>query len=149
MAWGLLRRLVAGFIGSPKMNFLTARVAGREGGLVRIEVPGMRPGEMVLPVSTTDVQEGDEIVVGVRPEHLLPGEAAPLALEARIEFVEQLGGVSYLYAPDHPAGAVVAKRDGSPVASPVGGQMSIGLRAELCHLFAADGGTVPIRRDAV
>ena len=142
-------RFVAGFIGSPKMNFLTARVAGREGGLVRIEVPGMRPGEMVLPVSTTDVQEGDEIVVGVRPEHLLPGEAAPLVLEARIEFVEQLGGVSYLYAPDHPAGAVVAKRDGSPVASPVGGQMSIGLRAELCHLFAADGGTVPIRRDAL
>ena len=58
--------------------------------------------------------------------------------------MEQLGGVSYLYAPDHPAGAVVAKHDGSPVDNPVGRTMSIGLRAELCHLFAADGGTVPI-----
>ena len=142
-------RFVAGFIGSPRMNFLTARVAGREGDLVRIEVPGMHPGEMVLPVSATDVRAGDDIVVGIRPEHLFPGEAAPLALETSIEFVEQLGGVSYLYAPDHPAGPVVAKRDGSPVASPVGGQMSIGLRAELCHLFAADGGTLPVMRDAV
>ena len=137
-------RFVAGFIGSPKMNFLAARVTGREGDLLRIGVPGMRPGEMALPVGETDVQVGDDIVVGIRPEHLFPGEAAPLALEARIEFVEQLGGVSYLYAPDHPAGAVVAKHDGSPVANPVGGAMSIGLRAELCHLFAADGGTVPI-----
>ena len=142
-------RFVAGFIGSPKMNFLTARVGGREGDRLRIEVPGMRPGEMLLPVGGSEVQTGDEVVVGVRPEHLFPGQAAPLALETRIEFIEQLGGVSYLYAPDHPAGAVVAKHDGSPTENPVGGEMSIGLRAELCHLFAADGETVPIMRETV
>ena len=53
-----------------------------------------------------------------------------------------------LYAPEHPAGPVVAKHDGSPVEDPLGGEMAVGLRPELCHVFTADGEAVPIRRDA-
>jgi ABC-type sugar transport system ATPase subunit len=142
-------RFVAGFIGSPKMNFLRARVAGRDGKALRINVPGMNPEELVLMADETPVQPGDEVTLGVRPEHLLAGAAGPPSLEARVEFVEQLGGVSYLHAPDHPAGALVVKQDGSPSGLSSDRALRIGLRPELCHLFTTDDQAIPVGRAPV
>ncbi len=59
---------VAGFIGSPKMNFLTGRV---EGNLVRLpEFAGQTIplGRFNLPPS-----DGDSVTVGIRPEHFKRG----------------------------------------------------------------------------
>ena len=75
---------VAGFIGSPRMNFLDAVPA--EGGL---RLPGL--GDRV--VATGARAAGPRVSAGVRPEHLrlVPGDAA------RVELVEHLGGVSYVH----------------------------------------------------
>ena len=57
---------VAGFIGSPAMNFFEARVESVEGGRARVAGAGFRNFD--LPATSLTV--GDALTVGVRPEHL-------------------------------------------------------------------------------
>ncbi|AEI93576.1 ABC transporter ATP-binding protein [Roseobacter litoralis] len=85
-------RFVAGFIGSPAMNFLNGTVV--DGG---IEVPGL--GRTVsTQVALPSV--GSAVILGVRPEHLVVQKGQG-ALKA--ELSEALGGVSYLHL-DTPTG---------------------------------------------
>jgi lactose/L-arabinose transport system ATP-binding protein len=75
---------VAGFIGSPRMNFLDAERV--EGGL---SIPGL--GDLQVP---TDVKpNGGKLKVGIRPEHmeLVEGDAV------KLDILENLGGVSYVH----------------------------------------------------
>jgi lactose/L-arabinose transport system ATP-binding protein len=78
---------VAGFLGSPRMNFLDGVV---EAGGVRLLDTGdvIAPSEVELPAA------GTAVTVGVRPEHLElgPGETVTLDL------FEHLGGISFVHA---------------------------------------------------
>ncbi|MGV8832987.1 MAG: ABC transporter ATP-binding protein [Devosia sp.] len=76
---------VAGFIGSPRMNF----VAGKGLPANRIAVGGI---EFDAPINVT---AGAEISVGIRPEHL-DGETG-VALPLKLELVEQLGSTTYVH----------------------------------------------------
>lgn len=102
-------QFVAGFIGSPQMNFLPAHVADAsaqhltvrlaDGSLVRCDIDGRQ------------TQAGQPVTLGVRPEHL--GVAGPTAREnlipAEVTFVEALGGstVAYCKLPGQDAPATV------------------------------------------
>jgi len=79
---------VAGFIGSPKMNFLSGVV---EGNAVRLP----DHGNQVIPV-TAKVAAGTPVTVGIRPEHFKAGGGARLDLT--VEMVEHLGAEAYAYA---------------------------------------------------
>jgi lactose/L-arabinose transport system ATP-binding protein len=81
---------VAGFIGSPKMNFLPARAA--QGGLF---IEGDKAARIELPWLRAPLSEGDEVTLGLRPQHLRISEAGPLRV--RPDVVEQLGDVGYLH----------------------------------------------------
>ena len=59
---------VAGFIGSPSMNFLDGVVRHRDGAVVA-EI-----ADTNVPLAQGGLADGQAIVVGVRPEHLLPGD---------------------------------------------------------------------------
>ena len=78
-------QFVAGFIGSPAMNFFPARA---EGG--KVIVPGL--GNLVLSPTATVSQTG-AVTVGIRPQHLsvVDGDSHS------VELSERLGGVSYHY----------------------------------------------------
>ena len=79
-------RFVAGFIGSPAMNFLQARA---EGGAVA--APALaRP--VAVPVALPP--DGAEVILGLRPEHL---EVDPAGDGLTVDLAEALGGVSYAY----------------------------------------------------
>jgi len=86
-------RFVAGFLGSPAMNFLS--------GTVRIdtttELVGPH-GTLALPgVAWPAGWAGREVVIGVRPEDLHPVDAAgPAALSARVDVVEPVGNEVFL-----------------------------------------------------
>jgi multiple sugar transport system ATP-binding protein len=85
-------RFVAGFIGSPAMNFLELRVAG-DGEAILLEGPGVRlraPPERRAALAGL---AGRTVIVGVRPEHLAPVEppADGQGLAGRVEVTEQLG----------------------------------------------------------
>jgi lactose/L-arabinose transport system ATP-binding protein len=84
-------QFVAGFIGSPKMNFMSGVV---EGGALRLTDYG---GQTVpLGAIASKLKDGDKLVTGLRPEHFSKGGAAKLSVTA--EIVEHLGGETIVYA---------------------------------------------------
>lgn len=80
-------KFVAGFIGSPSMNFLSGVV---ESGKVR--VPAL--DDQRFETKVTLPAEGSAITVGLRPGHL---SIAPAESTITVDLSEQLGGVSYEY----------------------------------------------------
>ena len=95
-------KFVAGFIGSPSMNFLNGKV---EGGNVR--VPGLEN-----KLITTDVAlpaEGSNVIVGLRPNKLIVKEAdSNLTVDIR----ERLGGVAYDYLTTSTGERIVVETQG-------------------------------------
>ncbi|MGZ5088078.1 MAG: sn-glycerol-3-phosphate import ATP-binding protein UgpC [Usitatibacter sp.] len=94
---------VAGFIGSPAMNFLPGRRAGDE-----VDLGGLR---IALPAQLR-AGAPEAITVGVRPEHLVPGEGAggPV-FRFEVETVEALGADSMVHG-RFGEGTVVARVEG-------------------------------------
>ena len=80
-------KFVAGFIGSPSMNFLKGIVQGG-----KVIVPSLGAREIVTSVALPS--EGSTVLVGIRPQHLgiKTGDGA-----AVLDLRERLGGVSYDY----------------------------------------------------
>jgi len=81
---------VAGFIGSPKMNFLDG--VAEDGGIRLADFPGQ-----VIPAPVA-LAAGTKVTVGVRPEHF--AHAGSATLEVTVEIIEHLGGETYGYARD-------------------------------------------------
>jgi multiple sugar transport system ATP-binding protein len=96
-------RLVAGFIGSPAMNFITARISRRDGGLF-LALGGQA---LALPPDFLERRpglapyQGKDLIVGLRPEHFTAVVPAPAEVQAvitiRVEVVDTLGPVNYLH----------------------------------------------------
>jgi multiple sugar transport system ATP-binding protein len=85
---------VAGFIGSPRMNFLPAKIleANAQGALVQL--PG---GESLrAAVDASHAAPGQAVTLGLRPEHLHP-EAGANAIGVTVTFVESLGSSTQAY----------------------------------------------------
>ena len=78
---------VAGFIGSPAMNFFSGEVESVDGGSARVVGAGFEP--LALPAGALD--RGDKITIGVRPEHLRSADQGPFATSGVVELVERLG----------------------------------------------------------
>ncbi|MCJ7874523.1 ABC transporter ATP-binding protein [Marinovum sp. 2_MG-2023] len=85
---------VAGFIGSPRMNFLPGKVQSVDAGVANVVIPAFE--NVTLPIQF-DVPplSGSDVVVGLRPEHF--ADDAPVRIQLEPEVVENLGGVSYAY----------------------------------------------------
>jgi lactose/L-arabinose transport system ATP-binding protein len=89
---------VAGFIGSPRMNLLAATIMAIAGQDVTVE-PDAFPGNIVtVRRRGTGGEVGDKVTLGMRPEHFVEAGGAAATLTATARVVEQLGGVSYVYA---------------------------------------------------
>ncbi|WIV49505.1 sn-glycerol-3-phosphate ABC transporter ATP-binding protein UgpC [Marivivens sp. LCG002] len=84
-------QFVAGFIGSPKMNFLPAKIQGG-----RLSLVGYAGQSLPLPLLETAPLDGTEVMIGIRPEHFTKDGQA--ALELTVEIVENLGNETYAYA---------------------------------------------------
>ncbi len=88
-------RFVAGFIGSPRMNFFSGEVSKVEANTITVR---LNTGHDVKTKrSSHQVAVGEKVDVGVRPEHMTLTSADQGDLKAQVYAVEQLGGESYLY----------------------------------------------------
>jgi lactose/L-arabinose transport system ATP-binding protein len=81
---------VAGFIGSPRMNFL-------EASFVDTSTVSAAGAALPLPAPLGAAQAGSAAQIGIRPEHLEPGPQRPDSIEARVDFSEYLGNTRFLY----------------------------------------------------
>ncbi len=129
-------RFVAGFIGSPKMNFLEGTVEGTADGRARVAVGGCL---VEVPVERAP-EPGAPTTLGVRPEHI--GEPADgdggARLTVEVDITEHLGGVSYVYAHGPDGSRISVERKG--MVDPARGEaLEVSLEPESCHLFDADG----------
>jgi lactose/L-arabinose transport system ATP-binding protein len=87
---------VAGFLGSPRINFLKAIVARSEGERLVVRLPEFADAEVPVAIGQRHPAEGSGLVLGIRPEHLDP--AGPVPIEVEVDVMENLGGVSFAYA---------------------------------------------------
>jgi multiple sugar transport system ATP-binding protein len=78
---------VAGFIGSPSMNFIDARLDRQNGALAAVAKDGSR---LPLPADTGG-RDGQEVVYGIRPEHLSLVDGAESGTAAEVIVVEPTG----------------------------------------------------------
>ena len=127
---------VAGFIGSPGMNYLPCRV--REVKLNGIMVALAGGGTITVPAESAGIQQEESLTLGIRPESLILDSGEEARLTGRIVTVEQLGAETYIHL--RPGGnlALVIKAPGGASHSR-GDELTVGLAGRDCLLFGKDG----------
>ena len=127
-------RFVAGFVGTPAMNFLpVARVEARAGRVVACLPDGT---EIATPVPAGRLPSGD-LTLGIRAEHIVPGDGA----EARVVVIERLGERTLIYA-DLRDGSTVVYDEPGDVQLDIGQPVRLGFDGAAAHLFGPDGVTL-------
>ena len=94
-----VNRFVAGFLGSPPMNFMEGRLEAGDGGLV-FALDDIRFPLNPRVARSPGARAGQRALLGVRPENVRVGESGSpreAGLEARVEVVEPLGDETVLY----------------------------------------------------
>ncbi len=125
-------RFVAGFIGSPKMNFLDGRAAQPRADGVLVELAG---GTTIkLPIAASAIADGAPVCIGIRPEHV---ELADGGLPMAVVLTEQLGGNTLIYGSLTPQQPFVIQVVGQSVIRR-GDTIHVKLPPERCHAFGAD-----------
>lgn len=147
--WELYRRpasqFVAAFIGSPKMNMLNGIVAERSGDRILVKIENCR---LLLDTNSLDMRVGDEVVLGIRPEHVVirsPGKELD-GIEGEIFATERLGSESYLYVKSGGLGEITVRQEGQTRAV-AGDKIDLRLPPEDCHLFAKAGHSIRTLHD--
>ncbi len=134
-----INQFVAGFIGSPSMNFISvATVASGDG--IRLEGPGVSlpiPERLKASIGTA---AGRKLTAGFRPEHFqIGGDAASFAkFAAKADVVEYLGNEELIHA--SVADADIVAMLSSEYRIKPGDPLDLTVPLEKVHLFDADSG---------
>lgn len=130
-------KFVAGFIGSPKMNFLDVSVLKAHADSTEFNLAGT---PVTLPVKANADAQGMNI--GVRPEHIVTGNRAGVSLGCMtVNHVEQLGGNAFVYGQLSDKQSLTLSLEGQQNIHS-GQQIPISIDPALCHVFDAQGKTL-------
>ena len=129
---------VAGFLGSPKMNFLAGELVAAHGGRAEVR---LKEGAVIgVAVDAQGLPAGSAVTVGVRPEHVdASGHAPDNRVSGTVLFVEHLGECTYLHLQVAGMDDPFVVRAGADHPARAGERIAIGLPATRCHLFDAQG----------
>ena len=132
-------RFVAGFIGSPRMNFLPARVVSGSAESVSIVLDETNE-RLQVHASGEALRPDQAVTLGIRPEHLEPAasEGSTQQISRTVSLVEQLGEHSYLHL-DQPDGAVLIAKAPGDKTPRQGESVVFNVPPASCHLFTEDG----------
>ena len=130
-------RFVAGFIGSPAMNFLDGRITDVHEKGVDVELDGGHKAAVRCEPGA-DVSAGAPVTLGVRPEALNPDGSGDSSITGKVYAVERLGGETYLYLNTPQGREITVHAAGDKVVSS-GDEIAIGFTADKCHLFHDTG----------
>ncbi|MEQ8392225.1 MAG: TOBE domain-containing protein, partial [Thalassospira sp.] len=129
-------RFVAGFIGSPAMNFTNVTIDAVEKDKVTVSVPGGIKSVLSFDVPADAV--GKQVELGVRPEHLALGEEGALTVNGEVDVVEKLGDSTYLYLKLANGDRVTVRAPGHSRVK-IGETVTASAPAGAAHLFNSDG----------
>jgi len=127
---------VAGFIGSPKMNFLPAKLLSARPGSARVQLAS---GEQLdAAVEAQNLAPGAPLTIGIRPEDALIGSQTQ-SLVREVQWQERLGETTYLYLRTaDETDPFVVKAPGNLHAS-AGQRVAVAVPFESLHVFDAQG----------
>jgi sn-glycerol 3-phosphate transport system ATP-binding protein len=127
---------VAGFIGSPAMNFLAGKVSDSRQA---IDLTGTGNIRLSLPLDgPTTAAPGTPVSVGLRPEHMVPYANGPLELE--IDMAEPLGADTLLHGRVGAARELVTVRAPGHVLAKPGEKRRFNIESKNLHLFDQQSG---------
>ena len=129
-------QFVAGFIGSPRMNFLTVEAVAAGDAGITVRSPDF--GEALIPVAGERIPPGASLTLGIRPESVKVGDGFGVALRGQVELVERLGHETFIEVLSAGAHAVTALVDGKTLVE-MCDSVTIGFDPVECHLFDASG----------
>ncbi|WP_414040494.1 ABC transporter ATP-binding protein [Acidithiobacillus sp. M4-SHS-6] len=136
---------VAGFIGSPKMNFLDVLVTAVQGNYVTVQLPGDVAIKMEITI-TKPIALGNRLKLGVRPEHIaLQSKVDDLnqaILHGKVNIVEHLGGEILVHLQLEGDSLIVIKAPGTHEELVNGQPLDISITSRFCYLFDQDGQTL-------
>ncbi len=128
-------QFVAGFLGSPKMNFFDVEVKEATNGRVTVASPALEP--VSIPHAVGRFAAGGRAVLGVRPQFLHPGHGEDRGhLHGRVSLVERLGTETVLSLELTAGGRIVVALDGDRPFD-LGAELLLGFEPDKAHLFEA------------
>jgi len=126
-------QFVAGFIGSPKMNFFAAKWLSGESERGKIELGDGQLLQANLSVET----KNDSVIVGIRPEHFVCSDNLPNQISLRPEFIENLGGVYHIIGQLKTGEPVVVESREKIHTGQA--EIVVGVAPEYIHVFGTSG----------
>jgi multiple sugar transport system ATP-binding protein len=130
-------KFVAGFIGSPQMNFLPAKAGPADANGVACVVDGV--GTLTIPIRVETWKPGESVTVGIRPEHIeIEETGASTPVKGVVNIVENLGGETYLHVEIAPGSPLVMVKLHGSYSPKRGEKITLFLPADRIHVFGAD-----------
>ena len=130
-------QFVAGFIGSPKMNFLPGSIASTGESDATVALPG--GATVTVPVKPQGLSKGQKVTLGVRPEHLAVADDGQLRGEVLV--AERLGGSTFLYVSSEGVPTLTVEEHGENTAR-VHDRLGIKIDGGSCHIFTEAGAAI-------
>jgi len=123
-------RFVAGFIGSPAMNFMPGKV--ESAGVVELDGGG------TVAHTHGALESGRAVVVGIRPEHLTVVDNGAATISGPIEMIEQLGADTLTHIAH--GGSTIVLRTPHDVGNQVGATLAVAADASHVYFFDVETG---------
>ncbi|OED42519.1 ABC transporter [Endozoicomonas sp. (ex Bugula neritina AB1)] len=132
---------VAGFIGSPKMNFFDGIIESTGEAFTQLRLTS---GESLkVCVNSQSANNGDRVVLGIRPEDSLAETDNGNAVEGKIQALERLGSESYIYMEHDTIREHFIVRVDDSRRRDEGSKIKIEFPPKHCHLFNDQGVAFP------
>jgi len=135
-----VNKFVAGFIGSPKMNFIAAKLVHADAQHATARVADV---DCQAEVDARALPAGGDVTLGVRPEHVqLAPAPGPNVVTGLVAFLEQLGEASYIYV-RLSGGELVTVRESGQCSATIGTPIRLYFPPNCLHLFDANEVATP------
>ncbi len=126
---------VAGFIGSPRMNFLGGEITGVGNGTIDLRTEtGLT---LTMPVAAEQPVKGGKITLGVRPEDISVVDPDAAMLAGEVQIAEHLGGETFVYVTLPTGQSVTVEIQGQARVQP-GEKIGLAFADKAYHVFAED-----------
>ena len=137
-----VNQFVAGFIGSPKMNFIAGTLASADSAQATVQLE--EGATIQVAADATSLAAGAKLTLGIRPEHVQAGAAPSFnAVKAHVQLAEHLGDTVYLYLLVSGATENLTVRTEPENPLDTGDMAYLALPPKRCYLFTEQGQTLP------